>query len=361
MTVHVAVVGYGYWGSKHARVLSHLGDATVTIVDRDSGRRAEASSVAPWARVVPDLASVLDTVDAVVVATPPETHAPIALTALRAGRHVLVEKPLATNIEDCSALIVQAEAAGAVLMVGHTFEYNPAVWKLKELIHDGELGELRYIDSARLNLGLYQQDVNVVWDLAPHDISITNHILGRAPVAVSTWANCHGNAVREDVAYLQLQYEEPDLRAYIHVSWLDPCKVRRVTVVGTEKMAVYNDVALNERIRIYDVGVTPKDDAESMHTVPVDYRYGDIVSPYIPMNEPLAVQDAHFLDCVRTGRRPHSDGASGLEVVRVLEAANRAMRLGTEVAVERPASTVPSSIPVMTVPANGDARTGAGV
>lgn len=334
MSIRVAVVGYGYWGSKHARVLSRQADVALTVVDPDAGRRAEALHAVPSATVAPALDDVLPSVDAVVVATPPSTHASLALRVVAARRHVLVEKPLATTIDDCSALVESAEAAGVVLMAGHTFEYNPAVRKLRELVQDGELGDLRYIDSARLNLGLYQRDVNVVWDLAPHDISIINHILGRTPVTVSTWANRHGNAVREDVAYLHLEYDRPELSAYVHVSWLDPCKVRRVTVVGSRKMAVYNDVALNERIRIYDVGVTPNGDDDAMHTVPVDYRYGDIVSPYIPMDEPLAVEDGHFLECVRSGRRPDSDGTSGLEVVRVLDAANRAMRLGRKVPVE---------------------------
>jgi predicted dehydrogenase len=299
VTLSVAVVGYGYWGSKHARIFSARPDVAVTLVDSDPGRLAEAQATFPSARLTSTLDEALPTVDAVVIATPPRTHGPLALAALSADRHVLVEKPLATSVAQCQALIAEADARDLVLMTGHTFEHNAAVWKLRELAVNGELGELRYIDTARLNLGLYQQDVNVVWDLAPHDISIINHILGRNPKAVSAWANRHGNTVMEDVAYLQLQYDDPELSAYVHVSWLDPCKVRRVTVVGTEKMAVYNDVSLNERIRIYDVGVTEDASEETMHTVPVNYRYGDIVSPYIPMEEPLAVQDAHFIDCVR--------------------------------------------------------------
>jgi predicted dehydrogenase len=218
-----------------------------------------------------------------------------------------------------------------VLMAGHTFEYNAAVCKLHQLIRDGELGEICYIDTARLNLGLYQQDVNVIWDLAPHDISILNLLLGRRPVSISAWGDTHVTDALEDVAYLQLRYAEPSLSAYIHVSWLDPCKVRRVTVVGTEKMAVYDDLSHTERIRIYDVGVTPASDGGAMHAVPMSYRYGDIVSPYIPFEEPLALQDAHFIHCIREGTGPRTDGVSGMAVVRVLEAATQALRLGREV------------------------------
>src|SRR5829696_3159923 len=361
VAVRVAVVGYGYWGSKHVRVLSGLPNVAVTVVDEDAERRADATRTFDSTPVVPRLDDVVDDVDAVIVATPPSTHAPVAQAAVAAGRHVLVEKPLATAAAECEALIEAAAAGGLVLMVGHTFEYNPAVAKLRELIETGELGELRYIDTARLNLGLYQRDVNVIWDLAPHDISIINHILGRSPKAVSAWANRHGNTVMEDVAYLQLQYDDPELSAYVHVSWLDPCKVRRVTVVGTEKMAVYNDVSLNERIRIYDVGVTEDASQETMHTVPVNYRYGDIVSPYIPMEEPLAVQDAHFIDCVRSGRDPRTDGTSGLDVVRVLEAAGRAVRAGHEVPIDdRPHRSAVS--PVAAGSSNGHRahRAGAG-
>jgi predicted dehydrogenase len=360
VTLSVAVVGYGYWGSKHARIFSARPDVAVTLVDSDPGRLAEAQATFPSARLASTLDEALPTVDAVVIATPPRTHGPLALAALSADRHVLVEKPLATSVAQCQALIAEADARDLVLMTGHTFEYNAAVWKLRELAVNGELGELRYIDTARLNLGLYQEDVNVVWDLAPHDISIINYVLGRSPVAVAAWGNCHAGHTTEDVAYLQVQYADPDICAYVHVSWLDPCKVRRVTVVGTEKMAVYNDVSLNERIRVHDVGVTVPPPDETMQTIPMNYRYGDIVSPYISVREPLAVQDGHFIECITSGAAPRTDGQSGLEVVRVLEAASLAMERGRAVQIDG-ASSGPQ-VPTLTLagPPERRVREGAG-
>jgi predicted dehydrogenase len=333
VTVSVGVVGYGYWGSKHARVLTSMPDVALTVVDACPARLAQARSAFPGARLARRLTDALPFVDAVVIATPPRTHAHLAVEALAAGGHVLVEKPLATSVSECRSLIDRAHESGVVLMVGHTFEYNAAVRKLGALIDSGELGDICYIDTARLNLGLYQQDVNVLWDLAPHDISIINFLLQRSPSSVSAWGHAHATKELEDVAHLQLRYSDPGLSAYVHVSWLDPCKVRRVTVVGTEKMAVYDDTSPNERIRIHDVGVTRSSASEVMHAMPMSYRYGDIVSPHIPFEEPLASQDAHFIECIRDGTCPRSDGSSGMAVVRVLEAASEALALGRRVSL----------------------------
>ena len=326
-TVEVAVVGYGNWGSKHVRVFSSLPDVKVTVVDSDPLRLAEAQSTYPMVKLDADLHRAIETADAVVVATPPGSHAPIAHTVIRAGRHALVEKPLATTVADCEELIAAARHNGVHLMVGHTFEHDAAIWKLREIANSGILGEIRYIDSARLNLGLYQDDVNVVWDLAPHDISIINFILGEPPTAVSAWGHCHANRKYEDVAHLKLRYADTDVFAYIHVSWLDPCKVRRITIVGSEKMAVYNDMATEGKIRIYDVGV----DGAELYPEPVKYRRGDIVAPSIKAHEPLGEQAKQLLHTVRTGEAPRTNGQSGLAVARVLEAADRAMRSGVEV------------------------------
>lgn len=326
----VAVVGYGYWGSKHVRVLSGIPDVAVTVVDSEPARLVEAGKVFPEARLVLGLEEVSATVDAVIVATPPASHARLALAAIANGHHVLVEKPLAVSVEDCQTMIAAADTAGVSLMVGHTFEHNAAVWKLRDLIDSGELGELCYIDTARLNLGLYQTDVNVIWDLAAHDISIINFLLGRLPDAVSAWGHGHASANVEDVGYVQLRYTKLDIMAYIHVSWLDPCKVRRVTVVGTKKMAVYNDMSVSERIRIYDVGVDQGSGEDTKHAMPMSYRYGDIVSPYLAGSEPLVVQDTHFVECVRSGARPRVDGGSGLATVQVLDATDRALQSRTE-------------------------------
>ncbi|MGQ0777010.1 MAG: Gfo/Idh/MocA family protein [Pseudonocardiales bacterium] len=338
--VRVAVVGYGYWGSKHARVLGGLPGVQVTIVDQDPDRLAEAQLVHPsavLARCVDDEA--LASVDAVVVATPPTTHAEVALRALRYGRHALVEKPMATSVQDAQQLVDAAAAGGVHLMVGHTFEYNAAVWKLKEIVDSGELGRILYLDTARLSLGRYQPDCNVIWDLAPHDISIASFLLGEVPRTAWVWAKRHVGNRHADVAYLRLDFEKAATHAFVHVSWLDPCKVRRVTVVGERKMAVYNDMSDNERIRVYDIGVDSADSEGrgETHAWPVSYRNGDIVSPYVQFNEPLLVQDSHFIDCIRTGARPHTPGERGLDIVRVLSAADVAETTG------RPAFVCPNA------------------
>jgi predicted dehydrogenase len=328
--VRVAVVGYGYWGSKHMRVLSSMPGVQVTIVDQDPERIADAKRAYPAAEAARRLDEVLGRVDAVVVATPPTAHAAVALQALRHGRHALVEKPLATSVEDAQAMVDAAAANGVHLMAGHTFEYNAAVWKLKELIDSGELGRILYIDAARLSLGKYQRDCNVIWDLAPHDISIASYLLSEVPRTTCVWAKRHVGNRHADVAYLRLDFERAATHAFVHVSWLDPCRVRRVTVVGDRKMAVYDDTSDNERIRVYDIGVDPADpeDHGETHAMPVSYRNGDIVSPYIQFNEPLLVQDSHFIECIRTGATPNTPGERGLDIVKVLAATDVAETTG---------------------------------
>jgi predicted dehydrogenase len=318
----IAVVGYGYWGSKHVRVLSSIPEVAVTVVDAHPERLTEAAAHYPAARLSNHLDDVLPDVDAVVVATPPASHAPVARRALEAGRHVLVEKPLTTSVADAEMLVALSERQGLILMVGHTFEYNPAVWKLRDLVDSGALGRILYVDTARLSLGRYQTDVNVLWDLAPHDISIVSYILDDVPSATAVWAQRNVGGPHADVAYLRLDFAGVGAQAFVHVSWLSPNKVRRVTVVGEKKMAVYNDLSDNERIRIYDIGVDVHsiDEALEAHSLPVTYRTGDIISPYIPFQEPLLLQDEHFVDCARTGNPPRTPGQRGLEIVRVLAA-----------------------------------------
>lgn len=339
--VRVAVIGYGYWGSKHVRVLSSIPGVQVTIVDQDPERIAEARRSYPSAESAHHLDDVLGRVDAVVVATPPTAHAAVALQALRGGRHALVEKPLATTVEDAQEMVDAAAANGVHLMAGHTFEYNAAVWKLKEIIDSGELGRVLYIDAARLSLGKYQRDCNVIWDLAPHDISIASFLLDEVPRTTSVWAKRHVGNRHADVAYLRLDFERAATHAFVRVSWLDPCKVRRVTVVGERKMAVYDDMSDNERVRVYDIGVDPTDvdDHGESHAMPVSYRTGDIVSPFIQFNEPLLVQDSHFIDCIQTGAKPNTSGERGLDIVRVLAATDVAEATG------RPAFVVGSREP----------------
>jgi len=280
--LRVGVVGCGYWGSKHLRVLDTLGSVDeVVVIDPREDRISSLARSFPRALAFDSLPEALPEVDAVVIATPPTTHVPLALAAIAAGKHVLVEKPMATTASDARRLVAAAEDAGVRLMVGHTFEHNSAVHALRELVKEGELGDLYNIDTARLNLGLYQSDVNVVFDLAPHDISIVNYLLGCSPESVQAWGACHAHRRLQDVAYLRLFYPQLTLSVNIHVSWLDPCKVRRVTVVGSRKMAVYNDLAVDERIRVYDKGVTPPVDDGDLTQPPMGYRYGDITVPYI--------------------------------------------------------------------------------
>ncbi|WP_037080197.1 Gfo/Idh/MocA family protein [Pseudonocardia spinosispora] len=325
----VGVVGYGYWGSKHVRVLNSLPDVEVTVIDNDQQRLREAMASFPSCRIATDLSEELESQDAVVVATPPGIHANVGLQALEAGLHTLIEKPLANSIEEAEALVAASEKSGARLMVGHTFEYNPAVWKLKEIISSGELGRVLYIDAARLSLGRYQTDCNVIWDLAPHDISIVSYLLDEVPQTVSVWAQHNIGTEHADVAYLKLEFEKSGAPAFVHLSWLHPEKTRRVTVVGEKKMAVYNDMSDNERIRIYDVGVDPKKvDDDASHGFPVSYRTGDIVSPFVPFQEPLLVQDSHFIECVRTGAEPRTPGQRGLDIVKVLAATDVAGATG---------------------------------
>jgi predicted dehydrogenase len=335
--VRVAVVGYGYWGSKHVRVLSTMPDVAVTVVDSDGGRLEEAAAHYPSVEsTATDLGDVLDDTDAVLVATPPGSHYAVAMQALKHGKHVLVEKPLATSVAQAEDLVAVAAENDVQLMVGHTFEYNAAVRQLREIIQSGQLGRVLYIDSARLSLGLYQRDVNVIWDLAPHDISITSYLLDELPVATSVWAQRNVGPLQEDVAYLRLEF--PTTHAFVHVSWLNPRKVRRVTVVGDRRMAVYDDMSDNERIRIFDIGVDPGtiDDPHMAHEMPVTYRTGDIISPFVPFREPLVVQDREFVDSIRSGRPSATPGQRGLDIVRVLAATDVALATGQTAAVPVP-------------------------
>lgn len=325
--VRVGVVGVGYWGSRHVRVLrSTTGVGAVIGVDQrfakiGDGRREAEHGIPAYA----DIEDVLPHVDAVIIATPAASHAPLALKAIAAGKHVLIEKPMATTARSARMLVDAAAAAGVMLMPGHTFEHNAAVHKLRDLVRGGHLGRLFYLNCARLNLGLYQTDVNVIFDLAPHDISISNFVLGARPTTVTVWGSRHVHPEHEDVAYLRLDYDDLDVRSNIHVSWLDPRKVRRVTAVGSEKMVEYDDRADEERIRIYDKSAIPPDE-NAAPLSGVAYHLGDVVSPFVPFSEPLAVQDQHFIDCIATNSPPCVDGSSGLAVVQTLECAQISLR-----------------------------------
>jgi predicted dehydrogenase len=323
------VVGCGYWGSKHVRVLSHLPEVgEIAVIDTDEGSRRRILSAFPRAQGFADIEAALPHLDALVIATPARTHAELALTALGQGKHVLVEKPLATSLADGQSLVEEARRTGAVLMVGHTFEFNPAVCELKRRIDLGELGKIYYIDSARLNLGLYRSDVNVVWDLAIHDVYLCNYLLGSVPTTVSAWGSANAGTGVEDLAYIRLAYEELGINAYLHVSWLDPKKVRKVTVVGSRKMAVYDDLE-EERLRIFDRGVEHGDVTHATFERPLSYRYGDIISPHIRPEEPLAIEIQHFVESIRNGTSPRTNGRNGLAAVAVLEAVDASLATQT--------------------------------
>jgi predicted dehydrogenase len=323
--IGIGVVGAGYWGPKHVRNFVGLGARVDWIADRDPARLAAVSGEYPHIRPTRDLQDLLadDRVDAIVIATPVSSHAAIAGQALRAGKHVLVEKPLARSSTEAEELIELAAARGLVLMVGHTFLFNPAVRYLKNLIASGELGDIYYAYAQRLNLGLFQSDINVIWDLAPHDISILLYVLDLPLISASATGTGHVRPSIEDVAIVNLKFGE-SVSASLHVSWLDPNKVRRVTVVGSRKMVIYDDVETLEKIRIYDKGVEPPP-VSGFGEFQLSYRYGDITVPHLSNVEPLRVECEHFLHCVATGQQPLTDGYQGLQVVRALEAADRSL------------------------------------
>jgi predicted dehydrogenase len=329
------VLGCGYWGSKHLRVLSSTpGVDRVVAFDRDGDVLGAVAERWPSVEPASSLTELLEVVDGVVVATPPGTHGTVACAAIEAGCHVLVEKPIATSVAEAEAIVDGAECRGLVLMSGHTFEYNPAVWKLRDLIRGGDLGRVLHASTARLNLGLYRGDVNVLWDLAPHDISILNYVTSSRPDSVSAWAASHAHDTVEDVAYLRLHYGRIGLVAHVHVSWLDPRKVRQVTVVGSRKMAIYDDLAGDERIKVFDKGVVLEPAARQAIPPTASYRQGGMECPHIDFEEPLAVEARAFVDSIRWGSEVVSDGRSGLAVVRVLAAAERSLRLGRPVEVD---------------------------
>jgi predicted dehydrogenase len=297
----------------------------VCIADLSAERRQAAHLEYPAVHVVDRLEEVLASdVDAVVVATPIRTHHRLASAALEHGKHVFVEKPLAASSAEARDLIELAAARERVLMVGHTFLYNPAVEKLRQLVQDGALGRIYYIDAVRANLGLFQSNINVIWDLAPHDLSILNYVLGACPLRVSAHGAAYVRPGIQDVAHLTLEYPERVL-AHVQVSWLSPSKIRRFTVVGDREMAVYDDVEATEKIRIFNRGVDAPDHTATFGEFQMSYRYGDIVSPHIHWAEPLAVECRHFAEAVLEGKTPPSDGVNGLEIVRILEATDASL------------------------------------
>jgi predicted dehydrogenase len=322
--MRIGVAGCGYWGSKHVRVLQQLSEVDqVVIIDPQEERRTVLLQSFPSLRALKDLPSAIDDVDAVVIATPPSTHLKLALQALEAGKHVLIEKPMTTDTASARRLIAEAEAASLVLMVGHTFEYNAAVWKLREVIKSGELGSDYYIDTARLNLGVYQNDINVIWDLAPHDLSIMDYLIETPPEAVVATGASHFNGL-EDVAYITIYFPNNTI-AHIHVNWLSPVKVRTTLIGGEHKMVVWNDLEADEKVKVYDKGVSVTN-KQGLYDLLVSYRSGDMWAPKVEQTEALKVEAQHFIDCILYNKKPVNDGAAGRRVVQLLEAADRSLK-----------------------------------
>jgi predicted dehydrogenase len=328
--VKIGVIGSGYWGPNLIRNFVELPDAEVVVVaDLSDDRLGYVRSRYPRIKTTRNYRDFFKLpLDAVVVATPPATHYPIALECLQHGLHVLVEKPLTLDSWHAGKLIEVATAQDLMLMVGHTFEYNPAVRALKEMIESGELGDVYYIDMVRVNLGLFQADLNVLWDLAPHDISMLLYLLGENPISVNASGSASIFNGKHDTAHVHLLFPD-EVQAHVHVSWLHPSKVRRVTVVGSKKMVVYDDVETLEKIKIYDKGVNAPPYTDSYGEFQCSYRYGNVVIPNIAFAEPLRLECQHFLDSIRNHTEPQSDGWAGWRVVKVLEVADRSLQNGS--------------------------------
>lgn len=318
--IRIAVIGLGYWGPKIVRNLEALPQVQVSLVaDLDAYRLASISAKQPRIQTTTHAEDVFQSdVDGVVIATPVRTHYQLAKKALLHGKHVLVEKPLTASVSQAEELITLAKEHQRVLMVGHTFEYSPAVNELRKLVQDGELGKIYCIEAERLNLGLYRSDINVIWDLAPHDISILMYLLGEKPNQVAVQAHAHLQSHIHDVAHLDLGFAV-GITAHIHVSWLHPYKVRRVTVIGDKRMAVYDDTNPAEMLKVYNKGADVDVDPE------VSYRYGATTIPHIDWIEPLRLECQDFAHAIRTGEQPRAHGSVGLEVVQVLEMAEKVL------------------------------------
>jgi predicted dehydrogenase len=328
--MRVGVVGCGYWGPNLIRnLLESRRCESVTVCDADPRRLERARARFPHLGCVGTVEELLSDrgIEAILIATPVSTHHGVAKACLLSGRHTFVEKPLAASSAEAEDLVRTADAAGLTLMVGHTFEFSPPVMKVKRVIESGDLGQVYYVSAIRVNLGIHQKDVSVVWDLAPHDLSMFLYWLGEVPTAVSMMGGAFVQPEISDVAFINLQFASGTI-ANIQVSWLSPSKLRRTTIVGSKQMLIYDDTNPTERVKIYDRGVEFKDPV-TYGEYTLTYRTGDIVAPHVPATEPLQLLVNHFLECAETGARPRTDGESGLRVVRILEAIDRSGRNGS--------------------------------
>jgi predicted dehydrogenase len=334
MSISVGVVGCGYWGPNLIRNFAENEQAELRwVCDKDARHLSKVARRYPAARAATDYEELLSDprLDAVVVVTPVATHFEFTRRALEAGKHVLVEKPFTASVREAEELIALAEARRLTLMVDHTFIYTGAVRRIKEMVAAGELGELLYFDSVRINLGLFQRDINVVWDLAPHDFSIMDYVVGRSATQLLATGSCHIEPGIENIAYVQLRFGDSVI-ANFHFNWLSPVKIRRTLIAGSRRMVVYDDIEPTEKVRVYDRGVTRNEDGpveeEEAYKTLVSYRTGDVWVPKLDSTEALHYVCAEFLDAIRHARPPASDGAAGLRVVRLLEAAQQSINDG---------------------------------
>jgi predicted dehydrogenase len=326
--INIGVIGYGYWGPNLVRNFVETPGAQVrTVSDFKPELLAKVQSRYPTVQVTTDCQDIFTDpkIDAVAIATPVSTHFDLAMAALQAGKHVLVEKPMTVSSEQAMRLIEEAEKRNLVLMVDHTFVYTGAVRKMRDLVVTKTIGDIYYYDSVRVNLGLFQHDVNVIWDLAVHDLSIMDYILPSQPYAVSATGMSHVPGEPENIAYLTLFFAG-NLIAHIHVNWLAPVKVRRTLIGGSQRMIVYDDLEPSEKVKIYDKGITVNGNAESLYQMLIGYRAGDMWAPHLEVTEALRTEGSHFINCIQTGDRPITDGQAGLRVVRILEAATQSLK-----------------------------------
>jgi predicted dehydrogenase len=325
--IGIGVIGYGYWGPNLARCFSETADCRlVAISDLSPAARARAARRHPDVRATADWKDIIadPRVDAVVIATPVRTHFELGMAALQAGKHVLMEKPIAETVLQASTLVEAAASRNLTLLVDHTFCFTPAVAKLRELVSAGKLGDIYYYISNRMNLGLFQNDVDVIWDLAVHDIAILQHCLGQRPIAVTASGACHVRGRPANMAHVALFFEN-GLIADLNVNWLSPVKIRHSILAGSQQMVVYDDLELSEKVKIYDSGVKLSDNPDEIHQMLVSYRIGDVTVPRLHTGEALLAEAAHFIDCIQSGRKPITDGVMGLQVLEVLEGATQSM------------------------------------
>jgi len=332
--IKVGIIGCGYWGPNLIRNFIRIPESEVEYCcDLDEEKLKRIKSLYPKPKVTQNYQEIFNDpgVEGVAIATPVSTHFKLAKEGLEAEKHVFVEKPLTQTSQQARELIKLAKKNGKVLMVGHTFLYTAAVNKLKELIDSGELGDVLYISSQRRNLGLFQDDINVVWDLGTHDISVILYLLNDGLDAkecrIVATGQSHFLSDNEDVAFITLNFAGK-IVANLHLSWLDPCKIRNMTVVGTKKMVVYDDIETLEKVKVYDKGVLVPDRHNGFGEFQLSYRYGDITVPRLKQEEPLKVELNHFLECIRENKKPLTDGENGYQVVRIIEKINESLKNG---------------------------------